>query len=132
MKELNAEIQAYNNSLEPDAKQICDLLAQSINENFPYTESKIWHRHPVWFIKGNPIVGYAKLKANVQLLFWSGQSFSTPGLEKEGTFKASQKRYNSIEEVDTDILKEWLKESVEIQWNYKDIVKNKGKLDRLN
>ena len=58
----------------------------------PDAEQKIWHAHPVWFLNGNPIVGYSKLKECVRLLFWSGQSFDEPGLQKEGSFKAAEKR----------------------------------------
>ena len=48
----------------------------------PESESKIWHRHPVWFLDGNPIVGYSKLKAGIRLMFWSGASFEEEKLKK--------------------------------------------------
>ena len=94
-------------------------------------QNKIWHRHPVWFLEGNPIVGYSKLKDCIRLLFWSGQSFDEPGLEPEGSFKAAEARYTSDDQMAASDLKRWLKKAIEIQWDYKNIVKRKGKLERL-
>jgi hypothetical protein len=94
-------------------------------------ENKIWHAHPVWFLDGNPIVGYHKLKDCIRLLFWSGQSFDEEGLQKEGSFKAAEARYTTAEDINLKDLKRWLKKSKEIQWDYKNIVKRKGKLKRL-
>lgn len=125
------EIIAYNKSLSAEDRKICDVLFQTINENLPDADCKVWHAHPVWFLAGNPIVGYSKRKDNVQLLFWSGQSFDESGLDVEGSFKAAQKRYNSVDEIDVEELKRWLKKSKEIQWDYKNIVKRKGVLERL-
>lgn len=128
---MNKDIEAYNSSLTKTDQTVCSLLYDMINENLPEAESKIWHRHPVWFLNGNPIVGYSKLKDSVQLLFWSGQSFDEPGLQPEGTFKASQVRYTSPEQIHKKDLEQWLKKSREIQWDYKNIVKHKGVLERL-
>lgn len=128
---MNKEIQAYNKKLGKVDKAICDLLYKEISTNMPKAENKIWHRHPVWFLAGNPIVGYHKLKAGVRILFWSGQSFEEKGLEKEGTFKAAGMLYTSPEEVNLKDLKRWLKKSTKIQWDYKNIVKNKGKLKNI-
>lgn len=125
------DIQRYNSSLPKTDKEICDLLMSEINNNLPEAESKIWHRHPVWFLNGNPIVGYAKLKATVQLLFWSGQSFDEKKLKNEGSFKASEIRYIDVSEVDKVDLKRWLKKAIKIQWDYKNIVKNKGVLNKI-
>jgi hypothetical protein len=125
------EVQAYNN-LQADAdRAICDLLAREIDRHLPEAENKIWHAHPVWFLDGNPIVGYSKLKGNVRLLFWSGQSFGEEGLKVEGTFKAAEARYTSVDQVDVSDLKRWLGKAREIQWDYKNIVKRKGVLERL-
>lgn len=110
---------------------MCDLLAKELDRGLPDAENKIWHGHPVWFLEGNLIVGYSKLKNCVRLLFWSGQSFQTSGLSKEGSFKAAERRYTSVTEVDVDLLKKWLLESREIQWDYKNIVRRKGKLERI-
>jgi hypothetical protein len=100
-------------------------------KGLPHAENKVWHGHPVWFIDGNPIVGYAARKDNIQLLFWSGQSFDEPDLEIEGTFKAAQKRYTKTSQIKVDDLRRWLQKSEKIQWDYKNIVKRKGELVRL-
>ena len=97
----------------------------------PDAENKIWHAHPVWFLEGNPIVGYSKLKDSVQLMFWSGQSFDEKALQKEGSFKAAAIRYTSSDMVKTKDVGRWLKKSRDIQWDYKNIVKRKGVLGRL-
>jgi len=128
---MNKDVQAYNNSQSAENKKICNLLAQEINLNLSEAENKIWHAHPVWFLNGNPIVGYSKLKDSIRLLFWSGQSFDEEGLQKEGSFKAAEVRYTSAKEINTKDLKRWLKKSKEIQWDYKNIVKRKGVLERL-
>lgn len=128
---INEGIQDYNNSQAEADKKICDLLAQEITKALPEAENKIWHAHPVWFLDGNPVAGYSKLKGNVRLLFWSGQSFDEPGLQKEGTFKAAEARYTDIGQVNTKDLQRWLKKARDIQWDYKNLVKRKGKLERL-
>lgn len=128
---MTKEVKAYHNTLAKEDKAICDLLYKDICENLPEAEYKIWHRHPVWFLDGNPITGYHKLKDCVRLLFWSGQSFDEPGLKPEGSFKAAEARYTSAEQINTKDLKRWLKKAEKIQWDYKNIVKRKGVLDRL-
>lgn len=128
---MNAEILAYNNKQTLEDKAICDLLANTINENLPEAENKIWHAHPVWFLDGNPIVGYSKLKDSVRLLFWSGQSFEEEVLANEGKFKAAEARYTKIEQINIEDLKRWLAKAKDIQWDYKNIVKRKGQLERL-
>ena len=128
---MNQDIQAYNDSLTTSDKKICDLLAVTINSVLSEAESKIWHAHPVWFLEGNPIVGYSKLKDSVRLLFWSGQTFKEGKLTKEGKFKAAEVRYTSVNQIEVEDLKRWLKKSREIQWDYKNIVKRKGQLERL-
>ena len=67
--EMNLEIQVHNDSQTTVDKEICDLLATTIDSELTEAESKIWHAHPVWFLDGNPIVGYRKLKDSVRLLF---------------------------------------------------------------
>lgn len=127
-----ATIETFNDAQSGDDKLICDALRQEIDRALPDAESKIWHAHPVWFLDGNPIVGYSKLKNCVRLLFWSGQSFATPGLDAEGKFKAAEKRFVTPTEIDRDRLRLWLEEARVIQWDYKNIVKRKGKLERLH
>src|SRR5678815_3045996 len=97
---MNKDVKAYNNSQSANDKAICNALADEIDSNLPKAENKIWHAHPVWFLDGNPIVGYSKLKDSVRLLFWSGQSFKEKGLAKEGTFKAAEARYTEADPVD--------------------------------
>jgi hypothetical protein len=128
---IGKDIIAYNAQQVPEDKRICQALAAAIDEHLAGAESKIWHRHPVWFLDGNPIVGYSKLKDSIRLLFWSGQSFDEPGLTPEGSFKAAEARYTSVKEISPTKLKRWLRKSSAIQWDYKNIVKRRGRLDRL-
>src|SRR4051812_38299607 len=108
---MNKEVQAYNDVQSAIERDICNVLAQVINEQLPEAENKIWHAHPVWFLDGNPVVGYSKLKGGIRLLFWSGQSFEEEGLHREGTFKAAEARYTSVDQVKIKDLKRWLKKS---------------------
>ncbi len=128
---MNKDIKAYNAKLAKSDKEICNLLAEEITRKLPKAENKIWHRNPVWFLDGNPVVGYAQLKDSVQLLFWSGQGFKEEGLRKEGSFKAAQARYTSVKEIKKKDLARWLTKAKEIQWDYKNIVKRKGVLKKL-
>jgi len=128
---MHKDTTKYNAAQAPADRAICKLLAQQIDRHLPDAENKIWHAHPVWFLDGNPIVGYSKLKSCIRLLFWSGQSFETEGLTKEGSFKAAEVRYTSADQVDTDRLGQWLTEARDIQWDYKNIVRRKGRLERL-
>jgi hypothetical protein len=128
---MNADVQDYNASQTSLDQEICNQLAIIINENLSDYENKIWHAHPVWFLDGNPIVGYSKLKNSVRLLFWSGQSFDEEKLVKEGSFKASEIRFTTAEQINKEDLKRWIKKATEIQWDYKNIVKRKGVLERL-
>jgi hypothetical protein len=128
---MNEDIKAYNNSLSNNDKAIATLLAEELDSNLPKAENKIWHKHPVWFLDGNPIVDYSKLKDCIRLIFWSGQSFDEKALHPEGTFKAAEVRYISAEQVNTKDLKRWLNKAKKIQWDYKNIVKRKGVLERL-
>lgn len=128
---MNKDIIAYNDSQSSEDRKICNLLSLEISRNLPGSENKIWHAHPVWFLNENPIVGYSKLKNCVRLLFWSGQSFDEESLQKEGSFKAAEVRYTSVEQINTKDLARWLKKSREIQWDYKNLIKRKGVLERL-
>lgn len=128
---MNKDIQAYNDSQSTEDKEICDLLSSEISRHLPEAENKIWHAHPVWFLDGNPVAGYSKLKNSVRLLFWSGQSFEEEALQKEGTFKAAEMRYTSVNQIDRTDLSRWLKKAEEIQWDYKNLIKRKGVLERL-
>lgn len=131
-RSVNKEIAAYNNRQTPDHKEICDRLATLIGNELADAESKIWHSHPVWFLEGNPIVGYSKQKAGIRLMFWSGAAFEAEALNVKGEkFKDASIFYNNVFEIEPDDLKRWLQKSREIQWDYKNIVKRKGRLERL-
>jgi hypothetical protein len=127
---MNLDIQKYNNTQSNVDREICSLLAHEICFSIPESENKIWHGSPVWFLDGNPIVGYSKLKNCVQLLFWSGQSFDETNLQKVGSFKAAEVRYTVVDQINTDDLKRWIKKAKVIQWDYKSIRK-RGVLERL-
>jgi hypothetical protein len=128
---MNPNIQSYNNKLSEADQAICNILATEIGRGLPEADGKIWHAHPVWFLDGNPIVGFSKQKTCVRLLFWSGQSFDEEDLQTTGSFKAAEARYTTAEMIDVVALQRWLSKARDIQWDYKNIVKRKGVLERL-
>jgi hypothetical protein len=129
---MKKEIQAYNRALSESDREICDALAIEIHRGLPKAENKIWHRHPVWFLEGNPIVGHSRQKPGIRLMFWSGSDFEEEGLPIRGKkFKDASVFYNAATDIDTKALKRWLRKSKDIQWDYKNIVKQKGRLERL-
>jgi uncharacterized protein YdhG (YjbR/CyaY superfamily) len=128
---MKAEIQTYNDGLHDNDRAICDILAKEINRGLPNAENKIWHAHPVWFLDGNPIVGYSKQKPGIRLMFWSGAEFEEAGLDVRGKkFKDASVFYNAASEINTKDLKRWLGKAANIQWDYKNIIKRKGLLER--
>ena len=128
---MHSDTERYNKALAPSDRAICQILARQIDRTLPEAENKIWHGHPVWFLDGNPIVGYSRLKDCVRLLFWSGQSFTEKGLKREGSFKAAEDRYMAVDEVDAEKLGRWLVEARDVQWDYKNLIRRKGRLERL-
>ena len=130
---MNKEIHTYNKTLIVNDQEICCVLHDEICKHLPKAESKIWHGHPVWFLEENPIVSYDKLKAGVRLLFWSGVTFEEEQLmpSKSGKFKDASITYTSAEQINTKDLKRWLKKANDIQWDYKNLIKRKGTLERL-
>jgi hypothetical protein len=128
---VHTDVAKYNKTLAVTDRAICDLLAANIDKHLPDAESKIWHAHPVWFLDGNPIVGYGTLKNCVRLLFWSGQSFEEEGLSNEGKFKAAEARYTAADQINAKDLERWLKKARDVQWDYKNVVRRKGQLERL-
>lgn len=129
---MHAEIVKYNDDQEPPHKQICELLASEIHRNLPDAENKVWHAHPVWFLGGNPIVGYSKQKSGIRLMFWSGADFEESDLNVVGKkFKDASVFFNDVKEVNKSSLQRCLKKAREIQWDYKNIVKRKGRLEKL-
>jgi uncharacterized protein YdhG (YjbR/CyaY superfamily) len=131
-KALNPEIVEYNKRQEPAHQEVCDLLSREIVRNLPKAENKIWHAHPVWFLDANPIVGYSKQKPGIRLMFWSGADFDEAGLDVVGKkFKDASVFFNETSEISKTDLRRWLKKANEIQWDYKNLVKRKGRLERL-
>ena len=129
---MHPDIETFNKSQEPGEQEICDLLASLIDRHLPNAQCRIWHRHPVWFLDDNPTVGYSKLKAGIRLMFWSGASFVEEKLKPgTGKFKDASIVYTEAGEINRNDLKRWLRKSVEIQWDYKNIYKTKGRLNRL-
>lgn len=127
---MNKDIEAYNLILEE--AELCNTLAALIDKNLKNAESKIWHAHPVWFIDGNPIVGYSKQKKGIRLMFWSGSGFEEEKLNVKGTkFKDASIFYLSVNDINSTDIKRWLEKSEQIQWDYKNLIKRKGKLERL-
>jgi len=129
---MNKDIEAYNDSQTPSDRKICNKLVSEISARLKKAENKIWHRHPVWFLDGNPIVGYSKLKAGIRLMFWSGASFDEEQLKPgTGKFKDASITYTSADQINARDLKRWLKKAEAIQWDYKNVVKRRGVLKRL-
>jgi hypothetical protein len=129
---MNKEIQKYNDSQSEVDRNICNALSRAINDNLPQAENKIWHAHPVWFLEGNPIVGYSKQKDGIRLMFWSGTGFEEEKLKPgTGKFKDASVFYTSADQVNVQDLERWLGKAEKIQWDYKNLIKRKGKLERL-
>ncbi len=129
---MNPRIIEYNENQDANCKDVCNLLAQEIDRNLRGAESKIWHAHPVWFLDGNPIVGYSKQKPGIRLMFWSGADFEEAALGVVGKkFKDASVFFNEISEIRKEDVHRWLRKAQEIQWDYKNLVKRKGKLERL-
>lgn len=129
---MKDEIRTFNNSQTEDEKVICDVLYDVISQHLPEAENKIWHAHPVWFLKGNPIVGYSKLKGCIRLFFWSGVSFDEDNLEPgTGKFKDASIRYTNADQINIEDVKRWLEKAKNIQWDYRNLIKRKGELKRL-
>jgi hypothetical protein len=129
---MDEKIATYNNKQTATDKAICDFLYQTIQNELSIADGKIWHGHPVWFIENNPIVGYSKQKRGIRLMFWSGADFNDEALNVlGGKFKDASIFYNSISEIIPESFSDWLKKSLRIQWDYKNIVKRRGVLERL-
>lgn len=129
---MNNGISAYHDAQSDEDRAICDLLRREIDSGLPEAESKVWHGHPVWFLDGNPTVGYSKQKAGVRLMFWSGADFDEPGLKPgTGKYKDASATYQSAGQINTEDVRRWLEKSRHIRWDYKNIVKRKGQLVRL-
>lgn len=129
---MKEEIKAYHDAQSDEDKTIMDTLHDEICKGLPEAENKIWHRHPVWFLDDNPIVGYSKLKGCVRMMFWSGMSFDEADLKAgTGKFKDASIRFTAPDQINTTNLQHWLEKARDIQWDYKNIYKTKGVLVRL-
>ncbi len=127
-----ATISHYHAQLSDTERRMGDLLAKCIAQELPESEGKIWHAHPVWFLGGNPIVGYSKQKAGIRLMFWSGASFDEPDLSvRGGKFQDASIFFTKVEDISRRDLVRWLAKAREIQWDYKNIVRRKGKLEKI-
>ncbi|MGE3841229.1 MAG: DUF1801 domain-containing protein [Vicinamibacterales bacterium] len=129
---MHPSIVKYNETQEPAARQVCNALAAEIDRGMAGAEAKIWHGHPVWFLDGNPIVGYSTQKAGIRLMFWSGAGFDEPELNVVGKrFKDASIFYSDASAINAALLRRWLGKARTIQWDYKNIVRRKGKLVKL-
>tara|TARA_R110000850_G_scaffold147130_1_gene269317 strand:- start:26770 stop:27162 length:393 start_codon:yes stop_codon:yes gene_type:complete len=129
---MKKEIKAFNDAQTQEEKEICDVLYGLITQSLPEATHQIWHAHPVWFLDGNPIVGYSKLKGCIRLFFWSGAGFDEESLNPgTGKFKDASIRYTNVEQIKTEDVKRWLEKARTLQWDYKNLIKRKGELKRL-
>lgn len=124
------DILDYNKKLGKAEKEIAAQLCELIEKGMPKAEGKVWHGHPVWFIDGNPVVGYSLKKAGIEALFWSGQSFVTAGLTAIGKFMAAGYPVPTADDFSATLFKKWLTEAKKIQWDYANLPKKK-KLEKL-
>ena len=131
MKEKYSTVAAYIRAQKPALAAVCRLLGKEIDTALPMSAATIYHGIPVWFIAGNPVVGFSVTAAKkVNLLFWNGQEFKESGLEAVGKFKAAQVRFADVEDVDKKKLKKWLKEAGKKIWDYAGMRKKKVKARR--
>jgi hypothetical protein len=129
---MKQEITSYNEKQIHNDQEICNLLAKLIIQELPEADYKIWHAHPVWFLNSNPIVGYSKQKEGIKLMFWSGADFSEEKLKPgSGKFKDASIQLTSLQDIELVELVRWLEKSRIIQWDYKNIVKRKGVLIKI-
>jgi hypothetical protein len=99
----------YAEALPAGQSAICHLLQREIDAALPQASAKIWHGSPVWFIGGNPVVGYHATPKQVNLLFWNGQSFGDAALKAVGKGTAAQIQFTDATQIDTKTLRGWLK-----------------------
>jgi hypothetical protein len=129
---MRSDIADFNRRQDARHQALCDALATTIDNGLPDAEAKIWHGHPVWFLQGNPIVGYSKQKPGIRLMFWSGADFAEPALDVIGQkFKDASVFLDTVDDLDMDAMARWLTKAQAIQWDYANIVKRRGELKRL-
>jgi hypothetical protein len=128
--EISQDIQDYQSELTVEEAEIGAALIKLISKSLPGAEAKVWHGHPVWFIDGNPVVGYSLKKAGIEVLFWSGQSFKLEGLRAIGKFKAAGVAVPNLKSLDKKAMTAWLAEAIAIQWDYQNLPKKRALVKR--
>lgn len=116
-------IAKYNGSLSTADRDIVVALESTIRRRLPGASGKVWHGSPVWFLDGNPVVGYHRLKDGIRVLFWSGQSFPDGGLTANGSFKAADFGVESLDSLDIANFERLLDHARDIQWDYSNLQK---------
>lgn len=127
---ISQDIQDYQSELTFEESEIGAALIKLISKSLPGAEAKVWHGHPVWFIDGNPVVGYSLKKAGIEVLFWSGQSFKLEGLRAIGKFKAAGVAVPNLKSLDKKAMTAWLAEAIVIQWDYQNLPKKRALVKR--
>lgn len=125
---IGQDILDYESELSQEYVEIGSALSKLFAKALPKAEGKVWHGHPVWFLDGNPVVGYSLKKSGIEVLFWSGQSFKLAGLTPLGKFKAAKLEVPSLKGLDKTQLTEWLAEAIKIQWDYANLPKKRALL----
>ena len=123
---IGQDILDYQSELSDADAEIGAAIIKLISKSLPKAEGKVWHGHPVWFIDGNPVVGYSLKKAGIEVLFWSGQSFKLEGLRAIGKFKAAGIAVPTIKDLNKRSMTAWLTEAVAIQWDYQNLPKKRA------
>jgi hypothetical protein len=123
---IGQDILDYQEDLSVEEAEIGEALIKLIEKAIPKAQGKVWHGHPVWFIDGNPVVGYSLKKSGIEVLFWSGQSFNAAGLTPLGKFKAAKLEVPTLKDLDKKQLAEWLGEAIKIQWDYANLPKKRA------
>jgi hypothetical protein len=125
------EITKFNNELDSSARAACDTIRELLDDALGREGSKLYHGAPVWFLDGNPIAGYSIKKEGIAVLFWSGQGFVEPGLRAVGKYKAAELLVPEGRAVPVEPMKKWLAESKRVMWDYKNLAKKQGVLEKL-
>lgn len=127
---IGQDIQDYQSELSDDEAEIGAAIIQLITKALPKAEGKVWHGHPVWFVDGNPVVGFSLKKAGIEVLFWSGQSFKQEGLRAMGKYKAAGIAVPTLKDLNKKAMTAWLVEALAVQWDYQNLPKKRS-LEKL-
>jgi hypothetical protein len=121
---IGQDILDYQDDLSVEEAEIGEALIKLIEKAIPKAQGKVCH--PVWFLDGNPVVGYSLKKSGIEVLFWSGQSFKLAGLTPLGKFKAAKLEVPTLKDLDKKQLTDWLGEAIKIQWDYANLPKKRA------